>query len=56
MARQPIVESDDDMRTEDEMQQERLGPRGVPGEPFPFKITPERVKKTPENNDPGHTA
>jgi hypothetical protein len=56
MAREPIVQSDEDLRTEDEIQQEKLGPRGVPGEPVPFKVTPERAKKTPRNVDPGHTA
>jgi hypothetical protein len=39
-----------------DMQQEKLGPRGVPGEKFPFGMTPERRKKTPVSNDPGHTA
>jgi hypothetical protein len=46
----------EDLRSEDDVQQERLGPRGVPGEPFPFRMTPERKKKTPGSNDPGHTA
>lgn len=56
MAREPIIQDDEDLRTEDDVQQEKLGPRGVPGKPFPFQITPEREKKTPQNNDPGHTA
>jgi len=55
MARKPLIQ-DDDLRTEDEMQREELGPRGVPGEPFPVEMPPEREKKTPKNNDPGHTA
>jgi hypothetical protein len=42
--------------TEDEMQRERLGPRGVPGQPDPARMTPQRKKKTPEKIDPGHTA
>lgn len=46
----------EELRSEDDVQQERLGPRGVPGEPFPFRMTPERKKKTPKNKDPGHTA
>jgi hypothetical protein len=55
------VHSRDDMpaeelRSEDDVVQEKLGPRGVPGEPFPFAMTPERKKKTPASNDPGHTA
>lgn len=42
--------------TEDEMQRETLGPRGVPGQPDPARMTPQRKKKTPEKIDPGHTA
>lgn len=42
--------------TEDDMTQLTLGPRGIPGEPFPFKMTPERKKKTFGPSDPGHTA
>jgi len=42
--------------SEDEMQREQLGPRGVPGKPDPAKMTPQREKKTPQNVDPGHTA
>jgi hypothetical protein len=53
--RPPLTQSDDRL-SEDDMQQEKLGPRGVPGEKFPFAMTPERRKKTPVGNDPGHTA
>jgi hypothetical protein len=42
--------------TEDDLQREQLGPRGVPGAPDPAKMTPQRKKKTPDNNDPGHVA
>jgi hypothetical protein len=43
--------------SEDDIQREKLGPRGVPGEPYPNKMTPERKKKTPtEDTPPGHTA
>jgi hypothetical protein len=42
--------------SEDDMQREQLGPRGVPGKPDPAKMTPQREKKTPQNVDPGHTA
>ena len=44
-------------RSEDDIQREQLGPRGVPGAPDPAKMTPQRKKKTPDNPDPGgHTA
>lgn len=42
-------------KSEDEMQREQLGPRGVPGAPDPAKMTPQRQKKTPQDVDPGHT-
>ena len=43
-------------KSEDDIQRERLGPRGVPGKEDPAKMTPQREKKTPKNVDPGHTA
>jgi hypothetical protein len=43
-------------KTEDDIQQELLGPRGVPGMPSPAKMTPQRAKKTPTYPDPPHTA
>jgi hypothetical protein len=42
--------------SEDDIQREQLGPRGVPGKESPAKMTPQRDKKTPGNVDPGHTA
>jgi len=42
--------------SEDDIQREKLGPRGVPGRESPSKMTPQREKKTPKNVDPGHTA
>ena len=42
-------------RSEDDIQREQLGPRGVPGAPDPAKMTPQREKKTPKHVDPGHT-
>ena len=42
--------------TEDDIQREELGPRGVPGAPDLAKMTPQREKKMPKNDDPGHTA
>jgi hypothetical protein len=43
-------------KTEDDLQPEQLGPRGIPGAPDPAKMTPQRDKKTPKHDDPGHTA
>src|SRR6516162_7441364 len=40
--------------SEDDIQRELLGPRGVPGAPDPAKMTPQREKKTPKKIDPGH--
>ena len=36
--------------SEEDIQREQFGPRGVPGAPDPAK------KKQPKNVDPGHTA
>lgn len=43
-------------QTEDDIQAAILGPRGVPGEPSPSRMTPQRAKKTPLHLEPGHTA
>ncbi len=43
-------------RSEDDIQRELLGPRGVLGAPDPAKMTPQRAKKTPRYVDPGHVA
>ena len=43
-------------KTEDDIQREMLGPRGVPGIPSPAKMTPQREKKTLGYLDPPHTA
>jgi hypothetical protein len=45
-----------DRLTEDDMQAAVLGPRGVPDEPSPARMTPQRAKKTPRHLEPGHTA
>ncbi len=42
--------------SEEDIQREQFGPRGVPGAPDPTKMTPQREKKTPKDVDPGHTA
>lgn len=48
---------EEERKTEDEMAREKLGPRGIPGEPSPAKMTPQREKKTPKSGDfDGHTA
>ncbi|MFN3349934.1 hypothetical protein [Pseudorhodoplanes sp.] len=52
----PLSENRDHLKTEDEMQREHLGPRGVPGEPDPARMTPQLLKNTPSNPDDGHTA
>jgi hypothetical protein len=43
-------------KSEDDIQCEKLGHRGVPGKESPTKMTPQREKKTPKDVDPGHTA
>jgi hypothetical protein len=43
-------------RSEDDIQREQLGPRGVPERESPAKMTPQREKKTPKDVDPGHPA
>ncbi|MCK1356229.1 hypothetical protein IVB56_35475 [Bradyrhizobium sp. CW7] len=43
-------------RSEDDIQREEFGPRGVPGQESPAKMTPQREKKTPKDVDPGHPA
>lgn len=43
-------------RSEDDIQREELGPRGVPGKESPAKMTPQRQMKTPKDVDPGHSA
>src|SRR5262245_32260474 len=43
-------------RSEDDIQREQLGPRGVPGAPDPAKMTPQREKKTPKHIDPRHVS
>lgn len=55
MATQPI-NGREPPSSEDDIQREQLGPRGVPGKPDPARMTPQRDKKTPKDVDPGHTA
>ncbi|WP_292613543.1 hypothetical protein [Nitrobacter sp. 62-13] len=43
--------------SEDDLQREQLGPRGVPGKNSPTKMTPQQKKNTPSVGDfDGHTA
>jgi hypothetical protein len=42
--------------SEEDMQREMFGPRGVVGQPDPAKMTPQRAKKTSKIIDPGHTS
>lgn len=42
--------------SEDDLQREELGPRGIPGQPDSPKMTPQRDKKTPVGDFDGHTA
>ena len=56
MAKELPINGREPERSEDDIQREQLGPRGVPGAPDPAKMTPQRDKKTPDNVDPGHTA
>jgi hypothetical protein len=43
--------------SEDDLQREQLGPRGIPGQPDQARMTPQREKKTPPNSDfDGHPA
>lgn len=55
MPKEPINGREPDF-SEDDIQREQLGPRGVPGQPDPARMTPQREKKTSRNVDPGHTA
>jgi hypothetical protein len=45
------------LHSEDDIQRAQLGPRGVPGQPDPAKMTPQRAKKTPaQGGFDGHTS
>jgi hypothetical protein len=56
MPARPLSENRDHLKTEDEMQRETLGPRGVPGAPDPARMVPQQRKNTPTHIDDGHTA
>jgi hypothetical protein len=42
--------------SEDDIQREQFGPRGVKGAPDPAVMTPQRAKKTPSYIDQGHVS
>src|SRR5262245_29078950 len=42
--------------SEDDIQRELFGPRGVKGAPDPAVMTPQRAKKTPSHIDQGHVS
>ncbi|MBV8927174.1 MAG: hypothetical protein JOZ74_17560 [Bradyrhizobium sp.] len=42
--------------SEEDMQREQFGPRGVKGAPGPAKMTPQRAKKTSGHIDQGHVS
>lgn len=43
-------------KSEEDMQREKLGARGIPDREDPTKMTPQQEKNTPKNPDPPHTA
>ena len=55
MAEKPINGREPE-RSEEDIQRDQLGPRGVPGKASPARMTSQREKKTPKHDDPGHTA
>jgi len=42
--------------SEDDIQREKLGPRGVRGQSDPAKMVPQQEKNTSKEIDPGHTS
>lgn len=49
--------SEESRPTEDDIAREKLGPRGIPGQPSPAKMTPQQEKNTPKSGKfDGHTA
>ena len=56
MAKEPEPNGVEPDLSEEDIQRERLGPRGVRGGSDPAKMTPQREKKTPKHIDQGHTS
>ena len=49
--------NEDERPTEDDLCREKLGPRGIPGQPDTAKMTPQQKKNMPAVGDfDGHTA
>lgn len=42
--------------SEDDIQREKFGPRGVPGQSDPARMVPQQEKNTSKHIDPGHTS
>jgi hypothetical protein len=55
-SRPPSATKKESDKTEDDLQREHLGPRGVPGEPDPARMTPQQKKNIPNGIDDGHVA
>jgi hypothetical protein len=47
---------DDNRPSEDDIAKQRMGPRGLPGEPPPANDLRESETQMPKGLDPGHTA
>jgi hypothetical protein len=54
MIKPPPLNGEEPEKSEDDIQRELLGPRGVPGAPDPARMTPQSAKNTPRYIDPGH--
>ena len=53
----PRQSKEQERPSEDDIAREKLGPRGVPGEPSPTKMTPQAEKNIPKVGEfDGHTA
>ena len=56
MVRVQPLNGEEPEKSEDDIQRELLGPRGVLGAPDPARMTPPVEKNTPKHVDSGHTA
>ena len=56
MIKEGAINGREPEKSEEDIQREQLGPRGVPGKESPARMTPQREKKTPKDFHPGHTA
>ena len=53
MVRLQPIDGEEPDKSEDDIQRELLGPRGVPGAPDPARMTPQVEKNTPKHIDFG---